>query len=297
MTDPLVTVDLGKQYGRTWALRDCTVSVPDGSITALIGPNGAGKSTLLRLAAGLATPSHGSIALFGSDPRADAATVLPRFGFVAQDRPLYPRLTVAEMCEVGVRLNATWDRPFAISRLQRLGIDLKQRAGRLSGGQQAQVALVLALAKHPELILLDEPTASLDPLARREFLQVLMDAVSTDGATVVLSSHNVPDLERVSDHLVILAHGEVRVAEELETFLGTHRLLVGPRASVDELAHVGKVVHASNTDRQTTLLVRANGHLYDGRWDVREIGFEEIVLGYLARTEPLPGEELERIAS
>jgi ABC-2 type transport system ATP-binding protein len=297
MSNPIETHDLGKQYGKTWALRDVTLTIPEGSITALIGPNGAGKSTFLRLAAGLTTPSHGSISVFGHDPRGEANKVLPRIGFVAQDRPLYPRLTVAEMCTVGARLNRNWDRPYAESRLQRLGIDLRQKAGKLSGGQQAQVALVLALAKHPELILLDEPTSSLDPLARREFLQMLMDAVATDGATVLLSSHNVADLERVSDHLVIIARGAVQVADEVETFLRTHRLLVGARTSSQEIDRVGSVVHASNTDRQTTLLVCANGHLYDPRWDVRDVGFEEIVLGYLAGAGTGNENVAERIAS
>jgi ABC-2 type transport system ATP-binding protein len=297
MTIPLASNKLGKRYGKYWALRNATVPIPNGSVTALIGPNGAGKSTFLRLAVGLATPTEGSVEIFGQDPRKEAETVLPRIGFVAQEQPLYPRLTVAEMCEVAAHMNRSWDRALAIARLNNLGIDLKQKSGSLSGGQQAQVALVLALAKHPELILLDEPTASLDPLARREFLQVLMEAVAADGTTVLLSSHNVPDLERVCDHLVILARGEVRVAEDLETFLQTHRLLVGPRASATELNRVGQIVQASNTDRQTTLLVRANGHLYDSCWDVREVGFEELVLGYLAKPAAVQNELLERIAS
>lgn len=293
MNLPLTTNNLGKQYGSTWALRDCSISIPEGSIAGLIGPNGAGKSTLLRMAVGLATPSSGSVSIFALDPAQDAAKVLPRIGFVAQDHPLYTRLSVDEHCRMASHLNQSWDRPFAISRLDRLRIDRSRSAGKLSGGQQAQVALVLALAKHPELILLDEPTASLDPLARREFLQVLMDFVANDGATVVLSSHNVPDLERVCDHVVILAHGQVQVAEELDTFLETHRLLVGPRASAQDLAHIGRVVHVSNTDRQTTVLVRKNGHLHDARWDVREVGFEEVVLGYLET----PGQQRELLES
>lgn len=156
---------------------------------------------------------------------------------------------------------------------------------------------MLALAKHPEVIVLDEPTASLDPLARREVLRVLMDAVATDGATVVLSSHNVADLERVCDHLVILSRGRVQVAENLETFLGTHRLLIGPRASTVELARAGEVIHASHTERQTTALVRVNGHLFDARWEMQPVGFEEIVLGYLGNPLPAMAGEPERIAS
>jgi ABC-2 type transport system ATP-binding protein len=297
MMIPLEATDLSKRYGRAWALRDTTLTIPEGSISALIGPNGAGKSTFLRLAAGLTSPSKGSISIFGHDPRHEADRVLPRIGFVAQDRPLYPRLTVGEMCTVGVRLNKRWDRAYAESRLERLGIDRRKKAGKLSGGQQAQLALVLALAKHPEFILLDEPTASLDPLARRDFLQVLMDAVVSDGMTVLLSSHNVADLERVCDHLIILAHGTVQVAESLDEFLRTHRLLVGARATNLDVERVRRVIHASHTERQTTLLVRANGHLYDPRWDVRDVGFEEVVLGYLAGNGVPSAEVAERIAS
>ena len=297
MSAPIETDDLGKRYGSSWALQDCTVTLPAGSITALIGPNGAGKSTLLRMVIGLARPSTGNVRTLGLNPIDQASNVLPRIGFVAQDRPLYGRLTVDELCDAAMRLNRRWDRPYALARLERLGINRKQKSGTLSGGQQAQVALVLALAKHPELILLDEPTASLDPLARREFLRVLMDHVAADGATVVISSHNVPDLERVCDHLVILTGGRVRLLEDLDTFVRTHRLLVGPRATTAELTHVGTVVHASNTDRQTTLLVKANGHAYDPRWDVRDVGFEELVLGYLAQPASIADELLERTAS
>jgi ABC-2 type transport system ATP-binding protein len=297
MNTPLTADRLGKRYGKTWALRDCSLTISEGSVTALVGPNGAGKSTFLRLAVGLARPSTGSIAVFGREPQSDLAAILPGVGFVAQDQPLYRRLTVDEMCDVGARLNGRWDRHFARSRLDHLGIDLRKKTGHLSGGQQSQVALVLALAKHPQLLLLDEPTAALDPLARRELLQVLMDAVVTDGTSVVLSSHSVPDLERVCDHLVILSQGAVRIADDLDTFLSSHRLLVGPRATDADLSRVGQIVHASNTDRQTTLLVRSPAHLYDTRWDVRDVGFEELVLGYLAQSDPLPAIERERIAS
>lgn len=297
MTYPLAAFDLGKRYGKHWALEHCTLTIPQGSVSALIGPNGAGKSTFLRLAVGLATPSTGLVSVFGYEPEIEAAKVLPRIGFVAQDRPLYPRLSVKEMCDVGARLNKQWDRKFATSRLQDLGIDLKQKAGKLSGGQQAQLALILALAKHPDLILLDEPTSSLDPLARREFLQVLMEAVVTDGATVVLSSHHVADLERVCDHLVIIARGKVRAYGELEGFRDAHKLVTGQRASPEEILTLGEVVHASSTDRQTTALVRPNGHLFDARWRVQPVGFEEIILGYLAESGSVQSEELERMVS
>lgn len=284
MTSPLETTGLGKRYGRSWALRDCTVAIPEGSITALIGPNGAGKTTFLQIAIGLAAPTDGTVAVFGRDPKRDAAAVLPRLGFVAQDHPLYSRLSVAEMCEVGARLNDGWDRSFAEARLRSLGLDPKQRVGKLSGGQQAQLALVLALAKHPKLLLLDEPTASLDPHARREFMQVLMDTVVGDGATVVLSSHNVADLERVCDHLVILGNGRVVAAADLDAFRTEHRLLVGPRASDAELAGIGEIVTVSHTGRQTTAVVRGSLRSFPDRWVVSDLSFEDLVIEYLARS-------------
>ena len=207
----LAAAGLGKRYGRRWALRGCDIAIPAGSVTALIGPNGAGKSTLLQIAAGLSRPTEGEIAVLGQRPMTDAATLLPRVGFVAQDRPLYGQLTVTETLTLGARLNPGWDAAFARDRVRQLGLDPRQRAGRLSGGQQAQLALVLALGKRPDLLLLDEPLAALDPAARREALQLLMATVAGTGATVVLSSHSVADVERVGDHLVILSGGRVVV--------------------------------------------------------------------------------------
>jgi len=283
MTLALHADHLGKRYGRTWALRDCTLDLPAGRVAALIGPNGAGQSTLLNLAVGLADPSAGTVAVFGLSPRGDAAAVLPKIGFVGQDRPLYPGLTVAETMRAGLMLNPRWDADYAADRMRRLGIPLDRKVGKLSGGQHSQVALVMALAKRPELMILDEPVAALDPLARREFLQTLMEAVAADGMTVLLSSHIVGDLERICDHLILMAEGEVQFAGELDRFGTSYRLLVGPRAEPARVARVHHVVHERHTDRQTTLLVRANGHVYDACWDVREVGFEEIVLGYLDR--------------
>ena len=279
----LETQGLGKRYGRAWALRDCTLDIPEGRVAALIGPNGAGKSTLLNLAVGLAEPSVGTVAVFGRSPRGDAAAVLPRIGFVGQDRPLYRGLTVAETMRAGGVLNPRWDAGYAADRMRRLGIPLDRRVGKLSGGQHSQVALVMALAKRPELMILDEPVAALDPLARREFLQTLMEAVEVDGMGVLLSSHILGDLERVCDHLVLMAEGEVQFSGELERFGTSHRLLVGPRSDPAAVARVHSVVQERHTERQTTLLVRANGHVYDACWEVREVGFEEIVLGYLER--------------
>jgi ABC-2 type transport system ATP-binding protein len=269
---------LGKRYGSRWALRDCSFALPEGSVMALVGPNGAGKSTLLQLAVGLSDPSAGTIEALGSSPR----RALPAIGFVAQDHPLYRRFSLADMLTLGRKLNPEcWDDRFALDRLDRLGLLPADRVGRLSGGQQAHVALTLALAKRPRLLLLDEPTASLDPLARREFLQLLMETVAEDGMTVVLSSHVVAELERVCDHLVILARAQVRLAGPIEEIVGRHRLLTGPRTDSGSVARVHDIVGESHTERQSRLFVRANGHVYDSCWQVDEVGLEELVLAYL----------------
>jgi ABC-2 type transport system ATP-binding protein len=277
----LVTDGLGKRYGPKWALRDCDLEVPTGSVTALVGPNGAGKTTLLQLAVGLSDPSAGEVRVLGLSPQADAAEVLPRLGFVAQEHPLYRGFTVAEMLRLGRELNPTWDEAVARERIARLGLPLDKKVGKLSGGQQAQVALTLALAKRPELLLLDEPVASLDPLARREFLNTVMEVVTETGVTVVLSSHIVADLERVCDHLVIFSEGRTQLAGPIDEIMASHRLLTGPRSDPATVARVHQVIRESHTPRQTTLLVRANGHVYDSCWDLHEVDLEEIVLAYL----------------
>jgi ABC-2 type transport system ATP-binding protein len=275
--------ELGKRYGRKWALRDCTLRVPTGSVAALVGPNGAGKTTLLHLAVGLTDPTVGSVRILDRSAREEPGSVLPRVGFVAQEHPLYRRFRIGEMLKVGAKLNATWDDELARRRLEDLQIPLEQRVGTLSGGQQAQVALTLALAKKPELLLLDEPVAALDPLARREFLQSLMEAAADGGLTIVLSSHIITDLERVCDYMILLSRSEVQLAAPIDDIVGEHRVLTGPRSDPSAVDRVHSVVRASHTERQTTLVVRANGHLYDARWQVDELGLEEIVLAYLGR--------------
>ncbi len=219
--------------------------------------------------------------MLGHSPRRDAALVLPRLGFVAQEHPLYKRFTVAETLELGRRLNPSWDGAFALARIEALGLPPRQKVGKLSGGQQAQVALTLALAKRPELLVLDEPVAALDPLARREFMQSVMEAVAESGMTVILSSHIVADLERVCDRLVILSTAEVQLAGEIESIVASHRVLTGPRSDSSAVERVHQVIRASHTPRQTTLLVRANGHVYDSFWEQHEVDLEEIVLAYL----------------
>ena len=277
----LQTEGLGKRYGSKWALRDCTLEVPEATVTALVGPNGAGKTTLLQLAVGLLAPSAGSVRVLGCSPQEQASELLPRIGFVAQEHPLHKGFTIAETLRLGRELNPSWDDAAARERIQRLDLPLGQKVGKLSGGQQAQVALTLALAKRPELLLLDEPVASLDPLARREFLSTVMEAVTETGMTVVLSSHIVADLERVCDHLVILSQAHAQLAGAIEDILAGHRLLTGPRTDPATIERVHQVIRASHTERQTSLLVRANGHVYDACWELHEVDLEEIVLAYL----------------
>lgn len=206
---------LGKRYGRRWALSDCTLCVPAGRIVGLVGPNGAGKTTLLRLAVGLLAPTTGTVSVLGDRPAANPRQ-LGRVGFVAQEAPLYPNLTVADHLRMGAWLNRGWDRGLAEGRIAGLGLDPPQRAGRLSGGQRAQLALTLAIAKRPELLVLDEPVASLDPLARREFMHAIAEITAEQGVSAVLSSHLVSDLERVCDFMIVLVGSRVRLAGDVE---------------------------------------------------------------------------------
>ena len=214
--------------------------------------------------------------------------MLPRVAFVAQEHPLYRNLTVEETMTFGRKLNPSWNDDIALARLEHLDLPLGQKVGKLSGGQQAQVALTLGLAKRPELLILDEPVASLDPLARREFLQSVMEAVAETALTVVLSSHIVTDLERVCDHLVILSEGRTQLVGQIDEILSSHRLLTGPRADRPALARMHDVIRESHSERQTTLLVRSYGHLYDSSWQQFEVDLEEIVLAYLGQRPDEP---------
>jgi ABC-2 type transport system ATP-binding protein len=228
---------LGKRYGRRWALSDCTLTIPAGHVVGLVGPNGAGKTTLLGLAAGLLAPTAGTISVLGARP-ADDARQLGRVGFVAQNTPLYPGLSVAGHLRMGADLNPRWDATAARRRVEQLGLDPRQRAGRLSGGQRAQLALTLAIAKRPDLLILDEPVASLDPLARREFLATVAEISAVREMTVVLSSHLVADLERICDYLIVLVASRLRLAGPIGTLLAAHDQLNGsqvPAGSLDDL--------------------------------------------------------------
>jgi ABC-2 type transport system ATP-binding protein len=276
----LATVALGKRYGRRWALTDCTLSIPTGKVVGLVGPNGAGKTTLLHLVVGLLEPSAGTISVLGDRPGSGPAA-LARLGFLAQDSPAYARLTVAQHLRMGAWLNPTWDAEFATRRVEELGLDLRQRAGTLSGGQRAQLALTLAVAKRPELLVLDEPVAALDPLVRREFLQTLMEVVAVDGLSVVLSSHLIADLERVCDYLVVLVTGRVALEGDVETLLASHRRLVGPRTDTTAMPANQTVVEASHVDKQSTLLVRTEIPVLDPAWTVSPVTLDDLVLAYM----------------
>jgi ABC-2 type transport system ATP-binding protein len=282
MTAVLEARGLGKQYGRRWALRDCTLTIPEGKVVGLVGPNGAGKTTLLHLAVGLLTPTAGSITILGERP-GDGPDHLGRVGFVAQDTPTYARLSVASHLRMGALLNPHWDEVMAAERIEALDLDLRQRAGSLSGGQRAQLALTLAIAKRPDLLLLDEPVASLDPLARREFLQVLMEVVAEHGVSVVLSSHLVADLERVCDYLIVLVESHVRVADEVSDLLASHHRLSGPRRDPSTLPANQHVIEESHTDKQSTLLIRTEEPILDPVWTVKPVTLEDLVLAYMGQ--------------
>jgi ABC-2 type transport system ATP-binding protein len=248
----------------------------------LVGPNGAGKTTLLNLATGMLAPTTGTIEVLGSRPAAGPAR-LARVGYLAQAAPVYAGLSVADHLRLGAHLNPRWDAELARSRVGRLDLDPRQKAGTLSGGERAQLALALAAGKRPELLILDEPVASLDPLARREFLQDLMEAVAEQGLSVVLSSHLVADLERVCDYLIVLVGSRVRVAGPVEELLAAHHRLTGPRRDPDTLPAGQQAISASHTDVPTTLLVRTSGPVLDPAWTVSEVSLEDLVLAYMSQ--------------
>src|ERR1700736_3093741 len=286
------TQGLGKAYGTSWALRECTLAIPAGHLAALVGPNGAGKTTLLNLAVGLAVPTAGIVTVLGGWP-AGSAEALDGIAFVAQDMPLYKNLSAADMLHLTRNLNRRFDDGYAMVRLDELGIPLERKAGKMSGGQQAQLALTLALARHPELLVLDEPMAMLDPLARHDFMAAVMTAVADDGVSVVLSSHVLAELERVADYLVLLSSGSVQVAGEVDDLVASHRVLTGPATEAARCAERLNVVHARRGEAQAHLLVRTNGATdrLPQDWDAHPVSLEELALAYLREpgAAALPG--------
>jgi ABC-2 type transport system ATP-binding protein len=275
------TSTLTKRYGSVNALADCDLALPRAKVTGLVGPNGAGKTTLLQLAVGLLQPTSGSVRVFGHDASRELATILPRVGFVAQDRPLYGDLTVAETLELGRRLNERWDVEYALARARRFGLPTSRRIRTLSTGQRAQVATTVALGKRPELLLLDEPVANLDPVARLTLLEELMSVVAGDGVTVVFSANALADVERVCEYLVILVGGRPRLAGETEELIASHVVAIGPRTGSLSPAD-GELVEARHAERQTIRLLRGAGpSRVDDGTIVRPATLEEIVLGYM----------------
>jgi ABC-2 type transport system ATP-binding protein len=262
------TRGLSKRYRRVTALSEVTITVPEGRISALIGPNGAGKTTLLRVLAGLARPTSGEAAVLGRPPSQDPA-FLASIGFLAQEIPLYRRFTAEDHIGIGAHLNTRWDGPYVRQRLESLGIPLDQAVG--------------TLAKRPRLLLLDEPVAALDPLARRQFLAHLAEAVADGGLSVVLSSHLVADLERTCDHLILLARSRVQLCGDIDTLLAEHQVLVGPNKDTAAIERDHTLVQAVRTARQSTLLIRRNGPVIDPAFEAADVGLEELVLGYMGQ--------------
>ena len=288
------TSRLGKRYGSLWALRECELSVPRGHVTALVGPNGAGKTTLLRILAGLSTPTTGEASVLGRAPK-QCEEFLSSIGYLAQDVPLYKRLSAEDHLQMGAHLNCHWDTTAARERLAALKIPTDRPVATLSGGQRAQVGLGLALAKCPQLLLLDEPVAALDPLARREFLGSLAEAVADGDLSVVLSSHLLHDLERVCDHVILLANGRTQICQDIDDVLISHRVLVGPRRSTDSVERTLDVIKVTHTINQTRLLVRLNGPVLDPTWEVSEVGLEDIIMAYMGQDDALTAGPLSRI--
>ncbi|MBV9095457.1 MAG: ABC transporter ATP-binding protein [Streptosporangiaceae bacterium] len=282
----LRTDRLGRRYGKIWGLRECTLEVPAGAVAALVGPNGAGKTTLLEMVIGLLEPTEGRVSVFGESSRANTAGSLARVGYVAQDHPLYRDFTVADMLHLGRAMNPGWEQKLAAARIDALGIPAQRKVRHLSGGQRAQVSLTMALAKRAPLLVLDEPLASLDPVARLEFMRDVMAAAADAALTFLISSHVVSELERYCDWLIVLADGHVQLAGPADDLLGAHRLLTVPRATPDaELP--GTVIDRADSDRHSTVLLRADavqlavqGH---AGWQADPVSFEQLVMGYLQR--------------
>jgi ABC-2 type transport system ATP-binding protein len=290
------TRGVGRRYGGEWALQDCTLALPAGRLIALIGPNGAGKSTLLNMIVGLTAPTAGELTVLGGRP-AGSLAALDGIAFVAQDMPLYRNLSVGDMVHLTRNLNVSFDSAHARARLAELGIDARQKAGKLSGGQQAQLALSLALARHPRLLVLDEPTAPLDPLARHDFMASVMTAMADDGISVVLSSHLLAELERVADHLVLIANGRVRVDGPIDELVAAHRLVTSPTTDVSAKID-WEVIESSSTGTQTHRLVRLSSPAVpmppDSEW--RPVGIEELTLAYFRNGALAPVPALTGVA-
>jgi ABC-2 type transport system ATP-binding protein len=277
------TTGLGKRYGSFWALKDCSISVPVGSVSALVGPNGAGKTTLLKLLIGLSSPNVGTSTVLGKKPT-QSKDFIAEVGYLAQEIPLYKQFNTNDHIAMGARLNERWDESLIRKRIRELGIPFDLAVGKLSGGQRAQVALALALAKKPKILLLDEPVAALDPLARVDFLSSLAQAVAdAEGdLTVIMSSHLLSDLERICDHIIILAAGKTQVCDGIENVLKTHKLLIGSRQDMPSTQTNYTIVQETHSSRQTTLVVRqGSGKINEPHFKVHDANIEDVILAYM----------------
>jgi ABC-2 type transport system ATP-binding protein len=277
----LEATGLGRRFRRKWALQDCTLAIPSGRVAALVGPNGAGKSTLLRIAAGLIPPSTGSLKFLGADPQSEAHGLRQRIGYLDQDRPMYSSFRVKEILHFGRSSNPTWNMDIAERHLARLNIPLNARVSNLSGGQQAQVALTVCLAKEPELLLLDEPAAELDPVAREDLLRLLMHQVAESGSSVVLSTHALNDVSAICDFVVVLAHSRVVLANDIEFVLESHRLLSAVHDKRLALPPGVTVIDEQHSAREASVLARIELPFFDSVWTVEQPTLEEIVMAYL----------------
>ena len=280
-SSPLRVVEVGQRYGRKWALRGCSFELRPGAVTALVGPNGAGKSTLMAAAAGLLRPTQGRIEVQGEVVTASPSH--PDLGYLAQDKPLYRQYRVREMLEIGRHLNARWDAAHADALVDAANLDRDQRVGTLSGGQRTRLALALVLARRPRVLLLDEPLADLDPLARLEVQQTLMTEVVDTGMTVLMSSHILGEIAELCEDLLVMVGGSITLSGVIDTVLAQHRVLVGPGTGPDGLDFLpeGSVVEVQRAARQTTVLVdRPVGPLPIG-WSSSDPTLEEIVVAYL----------------
>jgi ABC-2 type transport system ATP-binding protein len=285
---------VAKRYGRrVLALDGLDLAIRAGTITALVGPNGAGKSTLIKAWVGFERPSRGWVSVLGVDPFRQRTAALARIGYVPQTASLYRELTVRDHLDLVATMRHRFDLDHAAHRLEQLGISLAQKAGELSGGQQSQVNLALALGTRAEILLLDEPLASLDPLARREFLYVLTDAVRSTGRTALLSSHIVTDIEQACDHRVVLGMGRKLLDRPIADAIAEHAIDEHPAdpgdggrlaASTDGVDAVGSFFDPRGG--RVTLVRTQPGATPDG--SRRAATLEEVVLGYLASARPRP---------
>jgi ABC-2 type transport system ATP-binding protein len=293
MSNILETQGLGKRYRNGWALQECTLHLPKGRVVGLIGLNGAGKTTFMRLAAGLLIPDAGSLRVCGETPAPNSRAFLANIGFVPQEHGLYLDFSVREMLTLGRKLNKRWDETLVKRSLDRLHISPQHKVGKLSGGQRAQLALVLAMAKQPQLLLLDEPLANVDPLARREFMKMLMEMAVEQEVTILISSHILSDLENTCDYLIILSSSRVLLAEDSEQLLAMHKRVIVPGEHVALLTAQHVVIQSSQSGRSSSLLLRLNGPLVaEPNWQIKDITLEDITLAYLE----LPAESLAHVA-